>query len=64
MRIKVLQLDLTLPRELSLVDLRSWLVDQLRKHGEPLRWAITALDSPFRAESNRKLRVEVVLIVD
>ena len=50
-----MELELVKPLSLSTINLRSWILDELSQHGEPLRWAIT--------ESNScKIRIEAVLI--
>ncbi len=62
MKLKVLQLDLQWPKEVTVLDLRSWVVSQLIAYGEPLRWAITSVQPPLRTDSFRQLRVEAVVI--
>lgn len=49
------------PAELQAQCLRQWLLDQLRVHGEPLRWAITAAE-PSAGGAGLQLQVEAVLI--
>ena len=47
MRIESLQLQLALPAHRTASDWRQRILDHLRVHGEPLRWAITSvMDSP------------------
>ena len=47
MRIESLQLQLALPAHRTASDWRQRILDHLRAHGEPLRWAITSvMDSP------------------
>ena len=41
--------------------LRSWVLAQLQREGEPLRWAITSIH-PFPEASRFVLEVEAVLI--
>ncbi|MGC6483252.1 MAG: hypothetical protein ACON4T_06790 [Synechococcus sp.] len=49
------------PPELSSRQLRPWLLEQVRREGEPLRWAITEVHRDASAGS-RVLQVEAVLI--
>ena len=42
-------------------DLRCWILEQLEKEGEPLRWAITSIN-PSPETSAVALEVEAVLI--
>ena len=62
MKLKVIDLYLDWPNEVSLFDLRKWVVSRLNEQGEPLRWAITAVEERSTADCCRKLRVEAVLI--
>jgi hypothetical protein len=60
------QLWLRWPAELPPARLRPWLLEQLRAHGEPLRWAITAVRRPDpqgSSGSDGELRVEAVLML-
>ena len=55
------RMSLTSPESLPANGLRSWVLEQLRREGEPLRWAITSIDrSP--ETSRTALEVEAVLI--
>lgn len=60
---KLLHRHVTLasPPDLPADQLRAWLRDQLRRHGEPLRWAITSVAASAEGDSHL-LRVEAVLI--
>ncbi len=40
-----MQLELIWPAGLPANQLRSWLLDQLAQHGEPLRWALIEVES-------------------
>lgn len=62
MQLKVIELLLDWPLDISVVNLRPWLLKQLKTHGEPLRWAITAVQPPVPNHSHRQLRVEAVVI--
>ena len=63
MRIKLVLLDLKFPRNLTPFDLRTWIISQLNQHGEPLRWAITSIQSPIDNDLDRQLKVEAILII-
>ncbi|WP_413745305.1 hypothetical protein [Synechococcus sp. MIT S9501] len=54
-------MSLITPESLPVKSLRSWVLEQLRLEGEPLRWAITSID-PSPEGSPTALEVEAVLI--
>jgi hypothetical protein len=54
-------MSLISPESLATNGLRSWVVEQLRREGEPLRWAITSID-PSPEGSRTALEIEAVLI--
>jgi len=57
------ELDLDWPSELSIFDLKNYILSKLIKYGEPLRWAITSVTT----DSEKKMQiisVEVVLIIN
>ena len=60
MRLTSKTLQLPWPKDLKASDLRGWLKDHLRIHGDPLRWAITAAE--LRADL-QWLQLEAVLLV-
>ncbi len=63
MNLEFLELDLDWPSELSLLDLKNYILSNLKKYGEPLRWAITSVN----IHSEKKIQVisvEVVLIIN
>ena len=56
------ELSLDWPTELSVFDLKDYILSEITKHGQPLRWAITSVDS--HAKKNiQVISVEVVLII-
>ena len=62
MNLEFIELDLAWPYELSLFDLKKYILSKLKEYGEPLRWAITSVTT----HSEKKIQiisVEVVLIV-
>jgi len=56
------ELDLDWPFEISIFDLRSYVLTELMNYGEPLRWAITSVTDHPEKETQIML-VEAVLIV-
>ena len=61
MNLEFIELDLDWPSELSIIDLRSYILSKLSEYGEPLRWAITSVTT----HSEKKIQVvsvEVILI--
>ena len=62
MNLEFIELDLDWPSELSVFDLRSYILSKLMEYGDPLRWAITSVAT----HSEKKIQVisvEVVLII-
>ena len=62
MRLKVCQFDYLWSSDIPLKKLRGLLLNELRKEGEPLRWAITSITTSPERESARKLTIEAVLL--
>ena len=62
MNLEFIQLELDWPSELSVFDLRKYILSKLMNYGEPLRWAITSLTTHSR-ESIQKISIEAVLII-
>ena len=63
MNLEFIELDLDWPSELSVFDLKEYILSKLVKYGEPLRWAITSVTS----HSEKKIQLislEVVLIIN
>jgi len=61
--LEFIELDLDWPFELSLFDLKNYILSKLMEYGEPLRWAITSVTT----HSEKKIQVisvEVVLIIN
>ena len=62
MNLEFIELELDWPSELSVFDLRKYILSKLMNHGEPLRWAITSL-STYSRESIQKISIEAVFII-
>ena len=63
MSIEFLELELDWPSELSLLELKAYILSKLLEYGEPLRWAITSVTT----HSEKKIQLislEVVLIIN
>ena len=63
MKLKFIELELDWPSEISLYDLKSYILSKLIYYGEPLRWAMTSLNT----HSEKKIQLislEVVLIIN
>ena len=61
MKLTFRRLSLTSAESFPMNDLRCWILEQLEKEGEPLRWAITSIN-PSSETSAVALEVEAVLI--
>ena len=59
MRLTSLQRQFPWPADVPLVELRSWIRQQLEVEGDVLRWALTAVR--FSADGARILQVEAVI---
>ena len=62
MNLEFIELELDWPSELSVFDLRNYILSKLINYGEPLRWAVISLTT-YSRESIQKISVEAVLIV-
>ncbi len=63
MKLEFIELELDWPPELSLFDLKNYILAKLIKYGEPLRWAITSLNNYSEGE-NQKISIEALLIIN
>ena len=63
MNLEFIELDLVWPSKLGIFDLKDYILYELKKYGEPLRWAITSVTT----HSEKKIQIisiEVVLIIN
>ena len=63
MNLEFIELDLDWPSELSIFELKNYILSKLMEYGEPLRWAITSVTT----HSEKKIQLislEVVLIIN
>ena len=58
--LRCVALDWPWPAEVTLRQLHGWLKQQLESEGEPLRWAITAVQ--VMPDGTRRLQLEAVLL--
>ena len=63
MNIEFIELEFDWPSELSVLDLRKYILSKLMNYGEPLRWAITSLTN-HSSQSIQKISIEAVLIIN
>ena len=62
MNIEFLELELNWPSEISVFELKSYVLSKLSNYGEPLRWAITSLTNNS-GKTAQKISIEAVLII-
>tara|TARA_B100000965_G_scaffold3533_1_gene2806 strand:+ start:748 stop:975 length:228 start_codon:yes stop_codon:yes gene_type:complete len=60
--LEFIELEIDWPSDLTVFDLRNYILSKLMIYGEPLRWAITSLTTPS-IESIQKISIEAVLII-
>ena len=63
MHLEFIELDLDWPSDLSIFELKNYILSKLMEFGEPIRWAITSVTT----NSEKKIQVisvEVVLIIN
>ena len=63
MNLEFIELELDWPSEVSVFDLRNYILSNLINHGEPLRWAITSLTT-YSGKTIQKISIEAVLIIN
>ena len=62
MNLEFIELDLDWPSELSVFDLKKYILSKLAEYGEPLRWAITSVTT-HSEKKGQIISLEVVLII-
>ena len=63
MNLEFIELYLDWPSELSVFDLRNYILSKLLNYGEPLRWAITSLTN-YSGKTTQQMSIEAVFILD
>jgi hypothetical protein len=61
--LEFLELDLDWPSEVSVFELKKFILSNLIEYGEPLRWAITSV-TDYSEKKIQIISVEVVLIIN
>ena len=62
MNLEFIELELDWPPEVSVFELKNYILSKLMSYGEPLRWAITSL-STYSEETIQKISIEAVFII-
>ena len=63
MNLEYIELELEWPCDLSVFELKNYILSNLTSYGEPLRWAITSLTT-HSGQATQKLSIEAVLIIN
>ncbi len=63
MDLEFIELELDWPSDISVFQLKNYVLSELLKYGEPLRWAITSLTN-YSGEKIQKISIEAVLIIN
>ena len=63
MNLEFIELELDWPSEVSVFDLKNYILSNLINHGDPLRWAITSLTT-YSGKTIQKISIEAVLIIN
>ena len=63
MNLEFIELELEWPSELTIFELKKYVLSKLIKHGEPLRWAITSLTN-HSGTKIQMISIEAVLIIN
>ena len=63
MNLEFIELELDWPFEVSLFDLKNYILSKLIEYGDPLRWAITSVTN-HPEKKIQIISIEVVLIVN
>ena len=63
MNLEFIELELDWPSEVSVFDLKNYILSKLIEYGEPLRWAITSLTN-HSGEKIQKISIEAILIIN
>jgi len=62
-KLEFIELDLEWPSELSLFELKNYILSELMEHGKPLRWAITSVNTQLE-NKNQIISLEVVFMIN
>ena len=62
MNLEFIELEIDWPSDISVFDLKNYIISKLIHYGEPLRWAITSLTTHSET-TIQKISIEAVLII-
>tara|TARA_B100000902_G_C26427678_1_gene489986 strand:+ start:190 stop:423 length:234 start_codon:yes stop_codon:yes gene_type:complete len=62
-KLEFVELDLEWPSEVSVFDLKNYILSKLMEYGVPLRWAITSVTT-YSEKKIQIISVEIVLIIN
>ena len=62
MNLEFIELEIDWPSELSVFDLKKYILSKLVEYGEPLRWAITSVNT-HSEKKGQIISLEVVLLI-
>ena len=63
MHLEFIELEIDWPYDLSIFDLKKYILSKLTEYGDPLRWAITSVTTSTEKKI-QVLSLEVVLIIN
>ncbi len=63
MNIQFIEIEIDWPSEISVFELKNYILSKLLNYGEPLRWAINSLTT-HSEETIQKISIEAVFIID
>ena len=63
MNLQFIELHLDWPSELSVFELKNYILSKLMEYGDPLRWAISSVTT-YSEKKIQIISVEVVLIIN
>ena len=62
MNLEFIELELYWPSDLSVIDLKNYILSNLIPYGKPIRWAITSL-TPHSGKTTQKIYIEAVFLI-
>ena len=63
MNIEFIELDLDWPSDITVFELKNYILSKLSNFGDPLRWAITSLNTQSK-DTIQIISIEAVLIIN
>ena len=63
MNIELIELELVWPSDITVFELKNYVLSKLINYGEPLRWAITSLTNNSEKKT-QKIFIEAVFIIN